>query len=102
METNIAKGFVPFEPKYENRFIVEFPEEFNIFNWSVTSITKPKFSYGKWENMRLVFVDPVGPSTSARLYKLVNRMRKHSWEKESDKAFFYFKDTNRRPDRSSC
>lgn len=43
--------------KTVNRFAVEFPEEFGIKLWSVTSSDKPRFSNGEWENIKVTFHD---------------------------------------------
>ena len=61
-----------FEPKRNNRFIVIFPEQFNIESFVIQKINKPKFTDGKWENIKVDFIDPIGPSASQGLYKIIN------------------------------
>lgn len=61
-----------FEPKASNRFLVEFPEEFNIDSWCVRKISKPKFANGEWENIRIEFIDIISPSTSQTLFNSLN------------------------------
>jgi len=70
------KSFKPYEPKVCDRFLVEFPEEFQFVQWSVRTINKPKFTNGEWENIKLEFTDPIGPSTSQSLYRVVEYLIK--------------------------
>ena len=64
-----------YEPKRNNRFLVEFPEQFNVQQWSIQKINKPKFSDGEWENIKIEFVDPIAPSTSQSLFKIVEFLK---------------------------
>jgi len=64
-----------YEAKRNNRFVVDFQGLFNIQNWSVTKINKPKFTNGEWENIRIDFIDPIAPSTSQCLFKIVNFLK---------------------------
>jgi len=64
-----------YEPKRNNRFLVEFPEQFNVQQWVVQKINKPKFSDGKWENIKIEFIDPIVPSTSQSLFKIVEFLK---------------------------
>ena len=64
-----------YEPKRNNRFLVEFPEQFNVQQWGVQKINKPKFSDGKWENIKIEFIDPIAPSTSQSLFKIVEFLK---------------------------
>ena len=64
-----------YEPKRNNRFLVEFPEQFNVQQWNVQKINKPKFSDGKWENIKIEFIDPIAPSTSQSLFKIVEFLK---------------------------
>jgi hypothetical protein len=68
--------FIYYEPKYCNKYLVEFPEEFQFVRWCVTNINKPKFTNGEWENIKLEFTDPIGPSTSQSLYRVVEYLIK--------------------------
>ena len=61
--------------KTVNRFAVEFPEEFGIKLWSVTSSDKPRFSNGEWENIKVTFHDFIEPSTSQALFRVVNFLK---------------------------
>ncbi|MFW5847366.1 MAG: hypothetical protein ACOCVF_00405 [bacterium] len=65
-----------YEPKTMSRFVVKFPNQFNIFDWTITKINKPKFTNGKWEDMKIVFVDPIGLSTSKGLYNIIDFLKK--------------------------
>jgi hypothetical protein len=67
--------FTQYEPKRNNRFLVEFPEQFNVQLWSIKKINKPKFTDGKWENIKVEFIDPIAPSTSQSLFKIVDFLK---------------------------
>ena len=88
MATLLFKTPVPVQPKMDNRFIVEFPEQFNIEPWVFQSITKPritlkektfnffniwKYSTVKstWSNIEMTMLDPIGPSSSAAIKDLI-------------------------------
>ena len=64
-----------YEPKRNNRFLVELPEQFNVQQWSIQKINKPKFTDGKWENIKIEFIDPIAPSTSQSLFKIVEFLK---------------------------
>jgi hypothetical protein len=64
-----------YEPKRNDRFLVEFPEQFNVQQWSIQKINKPKFTDGKWENIKVEFIDPIAPSTSQSLFKIVDFLK---------------------------
>ena len=64
-----------YEPKMNNRFLVEFPEQFNLQQRSIQKINKPKFTNGKWENIKIEFIDPIAPSTSQSLFKIVEFLK---------------------------
>lgn len=42
-----------YEPKRIDRFLVEFPERFNIELWAVQKINKPNFTNGMWEDIKI-------------------------------------------------
>jgi hypothetical protein len=67
--------FTQYEPKRNNRFLVQFPEQFNVQQWSIKKINKPKFTDGKWEDIKIEFVDPIAPSTSQSLFKIVEFLK---------------------------
>ena len=68
------------EPKRNNRFIVEFPKEFDIESWMANKVSKPKYyidtskkdANGIWHDIKISFIDPIEPSTSERLFKLID------------------------------
>ena len=66
-----------FEPKRQNRFIIEFPKEFGIQEWLVNVASRPKYKLGmyglngRWEDMTITFKDPIGPSSTKSLYNLI-------------------------------
>lgn len=49
------KEFINYEPKKTNRWLVKFPEEFEIPEYTLKSITKPKYINGKWDDIRITF-----------------------------------------------
>lgn len=67
--------FTPYEPKKNNRFLVEFPEQFDIKYWVVKKINNPKYTNGEWENIKIEFNDPIDPSTSKGLYSIINFLK---------------------------
>jgi len=74
-----------YEPKRNNRFLVEFPEQFNIESWVVQKINKPKYTNGVWEDIKIEFIDPIGPSTSQSLFGIVNFLKTNN---SNDKKLF--------------
>lgn len=64
-----------FEMKREFRYMITFPESINLDSRFITRCSKPKFVNGKWLELELEFLDPVGPSTSQRLYELVLKFK---------------------------
>ena len=62
-----------YESKRENRFIVKFPLEFEIPEWSVIDISYPSF-YNEWDDIKISFIDIIGSgSTSNALYDLIKK-----------------------------
>jgi len=74
-----------FQPKRNDRFLVEFPKQFNIESWTVQKINKPKYTNGGWEDIKIVFIDPIGPSTSQSLFGIVNFLKTND---NNDKKLF--------------
>lgn len=64
-----------FEPKLQNRFIVELPKEFNIESNLIQAINLPKFSYGEWQDIRIKFFDPSSSEVTLQLLKLVDKIK---------------------------
>jgi len=71
----ISKNPIPFEPKFENRFIVTLPKKFGIDPYFVQSMNRPTYNLKKksWENIKIEFVDPIGPSVSDKLFDLCQK-----------------------------
>lgn len=72
---------VEFEPKRNNRFLVEFPVEFEIESFLVQKINRPKIvfiqnikeligSY-QWEDFNIEFIDVVGSSTTNGIINMI-------------------------------
>lgn len=76
------------EPKRNNRFVVEFPEEFGIESYVVQSITRPKLNINQveipymnttyntpgkyfWEDFEITFIDIIGPSTTRGIMNMI-------------------------------
>ena len=69
-------GHVPNEPKRQNRFLVNMPEEFGIQQWVINKASRPSIHIVRndpdgcvieYNPMVLVFNDPIGPSVAERL-----------------------------------
>lgn len=58
--------------KKNNNFLIEFPDVFDIRPWTVQTANKPKFTNNKWEEIKISFIDLIGPSTSQSLVKMVD------------------------------
>lgn len=81
---------IPFEyePKRENRFFVEFPDELGIEVWKTQTVKRPSININsveipyinesqwvsgryQWQTMDITFIDTIGPSTSTQLMEWV-------------------------------
>ena len=77
-----------YEPLRKNRFVFRFPSDLGIQEWTVESGKRPSLKQGAteiqfmntstwvlgrytWDEMQLVFRDPIGPSTSQALMEWV-------------------------------
>jgi hypothetical protein len=67
---------VEYEPMRQNRFLVKFPDEFQLELWYTESIERPKYVKNKWSNMKIVFRDAVGHSSSKALFNLIKFVEK--------------------------
>jgi len=65
----IQREMKDFEPKRTHRYSVEFPE---LRPFVVQKIDKPKINGGKWGDMEMELLDPIGPSTSQIVFGLTN------------------------------
>jgi hypothetical protein len=80
----LMKMPLPYEPKRQNRFILRFPSSLGINEWFVSSAARPKAKINSteiqflntstyvagrftWEELRVTFRDPIGPSASQAL-----------------------------------
>jgi len=89
MANQLTRG-VPFEyePKRENRFFVEFPDELGIEVWKVQTVKRPQININSveipfinesqwvagrytWQPIDITFIDTIGPSTSTQLMEWV-------------------------------
>jgi len=81
---------VPFdyEPKRENRFFLEFPNEIGIEEWKIQEVKRPSMTINsveipfinetnyvagkyKWESIDIKLIDVIGPSTSTQVMEWV-------------------------------
>jgi hypothetical protein len=62
---------LPYEPKRNNRFTIEFPENINIPKYVLKSATKPHFNGSWWSPIEIELYDPIGPSTSQVIHELI-------------------------------
>lgn len=64
-----------YEPKRKNTFMVIFPDSFEIESWKINNLKGPVYNMKirKWEEITIEFKDPVGPSTSKSLYKIIEQ-----------------------------
>jgi len=82
---NETKLFGQLEPKFKNRFIVNF-DKFPISSWLCKSVICPRlivdviketkgdedvYTAGtkKWDNIQIELLDPIGPSTTSLIYE---------------------------------
>jgi hypothetical protein len=69
--------FIPaFEPMRQNRFLVTFPEIFNISPYLVKMTSRPSATFNNglvtWDDIQFTLYDPISPSTSQRIYELID------------------------------
>lgn len=69
-----------YESKRNNRFLVNLPKEIDIEPWVITGVSKPKLFNGQWGHIHMYFVDPIGPSTSQRLFILINDIKEKNYK----------------------
>lgn len=92
MSNALSKMPLVYEPKRTNRFLFRFPSDLGIQSWWVASGSRPSISQKEteipflntstwvvgrytWDNMEVVFNDPIGPSATQALMEWV---RMHS------------------------
>jgi hypothetical protein len=80
---------IQYEPKRKNRFIVEFPKEFELEPWLVNNIDRPKYVNYKWEEMEVTFKDPICNSSSEALFKLIKFVETFKDHQVSPLFLFY-------------
>lgn len=71
---------INYEPKKNNKFVVEFPIEFNIVEFTVNTITNPKYINGEWQDIHITFYDLICPSTTMGLYNLIKYTKDNNQE----------------------
>ncbi len=89
-ELNKQTSPMVFEPKKINKYVVEFNEEFGINSWAVTKFDLPKFKDFKWQDLHLEFLDPIGPSTTQGLYRLIKNAEKNRITSGIKPIFSYY------------
>ena len=71
MEKKIEFKSIPMYPKTKDRWLVQFPDEYNIKAYYLAKITKPKYENGEWNNIRVVFRNTTPDSPEKGLVKLI-------------------------------
>lgn len=72
-ETN--KDLVYYEPKKNNRWILDFPTELNIPNWVVKNIDRPSYPFNSGEMVHISLYDPINPSTTKSIVKFLENQK---------------------------
>jgi hypothetical protein len=80
-----------YEPKRQNRFMLEFPDELGLDSWMVNTASKPTYRKNRWDNMEITFKDPIGPSSSQQLFKLISFIEKVKEGLPSEQPLFIYK-----------
>lgn len=75
-----------YEPKFEHRFVVTFPEHHDIKSWAVQKINLPKITSNGWGNIEIEFLDTIQKSTAKSLFKFP----KSYFSNEENKILFKF------------
>lgn len=75
METKEKRNMpTQFHTKRNNLYLFEFPEEFGIDSWLVTSVDYPKYRFddnlneGSWLPINVSLMDLIKPSTTEKIY----------------------------------
>jgi hypothetical protein len=67
---------VQYEPMRVNRFLVTFPECFNISPYLVRMVDRPsmRVQHGlpEWDDINITLYDPISPSMSQNVFQLIN------------------------------
>ena len=84
----LLKMPVQYEPLRKNRWVLRFPDDFGIQEWTLVSASRPKITQAPveiqfmntstwvlgrytWEDINVVFNDPIAPSTSQAIMEWV-------------------------------
>lgn len=80
MKENINLEFKTFEPKKENRFIINIGEPFNIPEYVIKATSRPSIKTTnagyRWEKMIFEMYDPISPSTSQAIMNGLEKLKK--------------------------
>lgn len=67
-----------YEPKRLNRFLLKFPDDFNIPDYFVSTTVRPSATLNngivEWANIEITLRDPIGPSMAERMHELFLRV----------------------------
>ena len=70
---------IPYEPKLNNRWLVNFPEDIGVPNYLLASSSRPSFTIKNneiiCEPIDMTFNDAIGPSMAQRFYALMDITR---------------------------
>jgi len=80
MKENINLEFKTFEPKKENRFIINIGEPFNIPEYVIKATSRPSIKTTnagyRWEKMIFEMYDLISPSTSQAIMNGLEKLKK--------------------------
>jgi hypothetical protein len=73
--------FTYYEPKRPNRFLLLFPDDFDIPPHVVSTTVRPSATFVngrvEWQEIEIVLKDPIGPSMAERINELFLRIGSH-------------------------
>ena len=67
-----------YEPKRPNRFVLKFPDDFEIPEYFISTSNRPSATLNngriEWQDIEVVLRDPIGPSMTERIHELFLRV----------------------------
>lgn len=70
-------GIIPTELARKNRFVVNFPDQFDIPSYLIQKVNKPVLLNGVWQNIVIDFIEVVGESVSPKLQRMASYCNTH-------------------------
>jgi hypothetical protein len=94
LQFNQNNRIIGAEPRRENRFIVDFPFDFNIPSYAVQTITKPTLTFANneycWENIEIELIDAIGPSATQGLMNMIEYCQNYDIARVENQPLFSF------------